>query len=181
MIVDIFGAALLAIAGVMGVRTWRLMGSEAPGATYWLLAGLGLVYLAVDETANVHETLGRTLWEAGAPTPPGFNHLDDLFVLLYGLAGVTVSLFYVRELWRSRRILPPFVAALVMLATSIVIDSTAPVEGPHVYVEELAELTGAGLFALAFRWRYVIARAEVGDVPDTVSSPAGAAEIEPSG
>ncbi len=90
-------AVALVIAGVAGLRTWHIMGSEAPGATYWLLAGLGLIYLAIDEAAALHETLGRELWEAGAPTPPGFNHLDDFFVLMYGVAGVAVSLWYWRE------------------------------------------------------------------------------------
>ncbi len=152
-------AVALVIAGIAGLRTWRIMGSEAPGATYWLLAGLGLIYLAIDEAAALHETLGRELWEAGAPTPPGFNHLDDFFVLLYGVAGVAVSLWYWRELWRSRRILAPFATALAMLATSVAIDGFAPVEGPQVYVEESAEVAGAAFFALAFWRRYRMARA----------------------
>lgn len=158
MVMDVVGALFLWSAGVLGVRTWRLRG-DVPGASYWLFAGMGMVYLGFDELLNVHETLGRNLWEAGVPNPPGFNHLDDFLVLLYACAGLAVTIGYLPELRRSgRAVIMPFGLALGLLGVSIVIDATAPVEGIAPYFEETSELLGTMLFALAFYRRYQQAR-----------------------
>jgi hydrogenase/urease accessory protein HupE len=88
-------------------------------------------------------------------TPPGINHMDDVVLLSYGLAGIVLCCASHREL-RVRGILVPFLLGFAALAIAIFIDARAPVEGIWPHIEEPVETAGAAFFLVGFvrrlRW-----------------------------
>lgn len=159
--VDVAGAVLLFAAGLLGVATWRGWRC-APGSPYWLIAGAGLIYLAIDERLSLHERIGRRLDAEGVPTPPGINHLDDLVLASFALAGLAVTLVSWREVARYRDVLSAMVLAGAFTATALAIDALAPVEGMAPRIEELLELAGQTTFFVAFRRRWQATRVPLG-------------------
>lgn len=155
--VDVVGALLLLAAGLLGIATWRGWRC-APGSRYWLLAGAGFIYLAFDERLSLHERAGRRLDAAGVPTPPGINHLDDLVLATFALAGLAVTLVYWRDVARYRGVLTPFLLAGALTAAALGIDALAPVEGMAPRIEESLELAGQTAFFVAFWRRWQAAR-----------------------
>jgi hypothetical protein len=81
-------------------------------ATAWIIAGLGSIWLAFDEVAQIHEMLAMAMEEAKVPRP--FGVLDhDLYI--FGAYAVAF-LVLLRMLWPARRSLEP-----VMLPLSVAI------------------------------------------------------------
>lgn len=146
-IIDWFGAGLMAACGICGVVAYG--GGRGRVRPFWLLAGLGFGFLAVDELWSIHERIGRELDEAGVPRLPGINHHDDLVLLAYGLAGLALCAWHWRQIVVDG-ILAPFALGFVALAAAIVIDSAAPVSGTWPHIEEPIETAGAAFFLVGF-------------------------------
>ncbi|MGI8927345.1 MAG: hypothetical protein ACR2HN_11985 [Tepidiformaceae bacterium] len=161
LVIDVAGSLALLGCGVLGVWTWRRAGARFDGSLYWVLAGAGLIYLAVDERLSLHERLGRRLDRAGFDAP-GTNHADDAVLLAFALAGLCVSLAFVRELMRHRAVLAPLLVGGMVTALALAIDALAPVEGWAPVIEEHLELAGCALFLLAFVRRYRVAARTAG-------------------
>ncbi|MGK2966631.1 MAG: hypothetical protein ACSLFM_13655 [Tepidiformaceae bacterium] len=151
-VVDWTGAVSMALAGVLGIAAWAASNGE-PRRVFWLLAGTGFVLLAVDELRSVHERVGRWLDGQGVPKPPGVNHMDDVVLLSYGVAGLVLCAVYWREVARPG-VAAPFLLGFAALAVSIGIDALAPVEGAWPKVEEVIETGGTLLFLVGFWRRY---------------------------
>lgn len=172
-LVDWSGAVAMAVAAVLGVAVWRRAVGDGR-RVFWLFAGLGFVMLTADELWSVHEKVGKRLTDAGVATPPGINHMDDLVLLGYGVAGLCLCAVYWREIARPG-LVAPFALGFAALSVSILIDSTAPVEGVWPKIEEMIETAGAMLFLVGFARRYAMTRAVVvGDRVDAV-------EVVPAG
>lgn len=165
LVVDVTGAFALFGAGVLGVAAWRGHGRRLDGTVYWLLAGLGLMYLAVDERLSLHEHAGRKLEAAGMVRPPGVNHMDDALLALCGLVATVITVLFAGELLRHRAVLLPMTAGMALLAASIGIDAFAPVDGWAPRIEELTELAGIALVTLAFWRRWKVAAGALALVP----------------
>lgn len=143
----------MAACGICGVAAYGA-GRERV-RPFWLLAGLGFGFLAVDELWSIHERIGRKLYETGAPRLPGINHHDDMVLVAYGLAGLALCAWYWREI-AIDGILAPFALGFGALAAAIIIDSIAPVSGAWPRIEETIETAGAAFFVVGFgrrlRW-----------------------------
>ena len=160
IVVDIVVSAVLLYAGYQSYRAWQLLrGSGRLGVNYWLLAAIGLLFLAADEFFGLHEGMGRTLTWAGVPTPGHTAHLDDVILVTYVVAAGVISLWYIHELLRT-----PIVLALLLLGFGVtgfavlldnIIQSPSNEIGPREAVEKFAELAGASLIALGMRVRYL--------------------------
>jgi hypothetical protein len=165
---DDLNAAILVYAGVCGLRSWRRFRGGSADAEYWLLAGLGMLYLAVDELFSLHESLGEQLWEHGwtAPNPP-FTHNDDAILCLVALGGVCVTATYFQALLEHRR------AALLLLAGMVVTGGVIVMDWLQIatIVEESTELLAALILAAAFATRLRSLR----DVTLEATTPAPAA------
>lgn len=75
----------------------------------WLLIASGFVFLAIDETAKLHETLDEVLHKALRIQETNFtDRIDDLIVAGYGLVGIGLLSWYREELH-------PYTEALTLL------------------------------------------------------------------
>lgn len=114
----------------IGKPKWRRLG--------WLIVGLVLLYLAMDDGAEFHERVGTTVEEMfGDPESeaPGIGFFPSyvwqaVFLPLLSAFAVFVLLFVYRELkTRADRLL--VVAALILLAVAVAVDFTEGLEIDH--------------------------------------------------
>ena len=59
-------------------------------AAVWLIAGLGAIWLAFDEVAQIHETLAGLMERANVPRPFGVLDYDFYIFGFYGLSLLVV-------------------------------------------------------------------------------------------
>ncbi|MCC7365492.1 MAG: hypothetical protein IT303_14095 [Dehalococcoidia bacterium] len=171
--VDVLGAGMLFCGGLLAAAAWYGRGRH--GSAYWLIAGIGLVYLAIDERLSLHERIGRRISDAGVANPPGVNHMDDVVLLALAAAGALVTLVFWREVVRHRTALPALVVGAGFTAAALAVDALAPVEGRAPRMEELLELAGQGslLAAMWYRWseeRAGVTRLEAAPAPEPVAA-----------
>jgi len=149
-IYESIGAAVLLTAAVYALRGRRF----DPGRLS-AVAGFGMIYLTLEEVLEIHERIGRWMYEdLDWPDPPLVNHWDDVLVIGIALAGLSAIV------WLRNEVLawPPFAwrfgGGLVFFAAAILVDAWLPPEsGLSWYLEESLELAGAALVAWAFRMR----------------------------
>jgi hypothetical protein len=146
---------LLGAAGLFAAAIYALRGRREDATRFSLVAGLGTVYLGIDELLDLHERLGRVLYEdLRWPEPPIVNHYDDLLVILVALAGLAVIARFHAEIRRERSFGVLFLAGLALFAAAIAWDSRAdPSRTGSWWTEESLELTGALTMVVAFRAR----------------------------
>jgi hypothetical protein len=144
-----------ALTGVLGLLIYRALGSEyGSGRLFWLLAGLGLCWLAFDDYAQVHERLS---WELEGHQAPLVTHWDDLVVLGYAVGGLVALVVFRREVLAS----PP-VALLLCLGVAttglmVAADSLADPESRQASIEDWANIAASALLLAAFvvKWREI--------------------------
>ncbi len=146
---DVLNALILCYAGFRGLQTWRFFRDRSADALYWLLAGAGMVYLAIDELLSLHEFVGRELWEHGWNAPQPFTQNDDAILFMLALGGVSVTALFFRALLEHRS--PALLLLAGMTATGLVI--LMELWTIATVVEESTELTAAVILALAFTAR----------------------------
>ena len=147
---DIAVAAALCYAAAEAFRCWSLL-----HAGYWRLAAAGLGVLALDELLGLHEAIGWAIASLGAPAPWHTSHWDDVVLACYVLIAAAVSLAHLGELRRSRRTFALLALGFGLAALAVLLDNLASV----VAVEELLEVAGAVVIAIAMRVRRVEASA----------------------
>jgi hypothetical protein len=149
------------LAGLLGVAIWQAMapgtGKWTDGRYFWLLAGLGLIFMGFDDYFQVHETLGRESWERWQFDPPLFNHTDDMIVAVYGVAGLALVAVYWREIVFGGLSGVLLAGALAAAAVMTVVDATAEHGTLAAGVEDPAHVVSSALFLAAFavKWREV--------------------------
>ncbi|MDV2480327.1 MAG: hypothetical protein RX317_08810 [bacterium] len=151
-------AGQLLVAGVAGyyiyTRFWRLPQAEqridAPGSFFWILSGLGLMWLGIDDYFGLHERGGDFLQYGLGVTVPLLNNPDDIIVLGYGIIGLTVGAIFFGELLRSRATFPLLATGIGLLVVSLAVDFFAPEGSPPAGLEEPTNLIGAGFVLSAY-------------------------------
>jgi hypothetical protein len=133
---------------VCGLRAYRRYRSDSDAA-YWLLAGAGMLWLALDELQSVHERIGKWLWHLGWQAPAPFTHNDDALMFVVALTGFLVTAAYFRRLLQRPRAARLLLAGMAMTAFGIGLDMLAL----QITVEELAEMAAACILASAFAVR----------------------------
>src|SRR5690606_24479166 len=130
------GVTLLLASGAFGLRAWWLYRQKGISSTYWFLASIGMLFLAADERLSLHEKAGRFLADRGLSTPGSVNHLDDVIVIAYAVAGLVLTVVLIREVISQHwSVLAPYVLALGLTAASIAVDARAPIEGHAPVIE----------------------------------------------
>lgn len=148
-----------AITGALGIAIFRALGpAHGLGRCFWLLAGLGLCWLAFDDYAQLHE---RVSWALDGRQAPLVTHWDDLVVLGYAIGGVIVLALFRRELLASTPV--ALLLGLGVAATGVMVafDATADPESKLASFEDWANVVASALLLAAFavKWREV--RADV--------------------
>jgi len=151
-------ASRLLLAGVAGyyiyTRFWRLPQAgqrvDAPGSFFWILSGLGLVWLGIDDYFGLHERGGDVLENGLGVTVPLLNNPDDVIVLGYGIIGLTVGAIFFGELLRSRATFPLLATGIGLLVVSLAVDFFAPEGSPSGGLEDPTNIIGAGFLLSAY-------------------------------
>lgn len=162
------GVQLLVVAALAAATYRGRAGQLDPaGARFWLWAALGSLFLAFDETLQLHETLGHALKEADAPRPPLVNGFGDAILIAYGLVAVAVCWVYRREVLADGGALPFFIAGAALVALSQLVDTFGVHQGRERFwwsvTEESAKLIGFGaiLGGMLLRWQSTRAAPQV--------------------
>ena len=152
--IDIAVAAALCYAATEAFRCWTLL-----HAGYWRLAATGLAVLALDELLGLHEAIGWAIASLGAPAPWHTSHWDDVVLAGYVLIAAAISLAQLGELRRSRRAFALLALGFGLAALAVLLDNLAQSPGGAIgqlgAVEELLELAGAVVIAMAMRVRRI--------------------------
>lgn len=140
------GIVLAATAGVAFFAYLLLLRTERAGdrkaRLCFLLATLGAGWLAFDEMAGIHETLGLNLpWLADIP---GISRPDDALFLAYAVPAVAFLAGFRDVLFTSRRVGALFLAGVVLFALGALLDTLGR------FVEELVEPLAALVLLAAF-------------------------------
>ena len=151
-------AGQLLLSGLAGYliyhRFWRLPQAEqrvdAPGSFFWILSGLGLLWLGVDDYFQIHERMGIVLEEGLGLTIPLLNNPDDIFVLSYGVVALTMVMIFYGELLRSRASFPLLVTGFGFLVISLAVDFFATEGTSLAGVEDPTNLIGTGFILSAY-------------------------------
>lgn len=160
-VTDVVTSLALASAGLYGLLAFRRHRGDEE-IRYWLLAGLGMLYLALDEAQSVHERTGKWLWRQGWEAPPPFSHNDDALLFMIALAGIGVTAVYFRALLARPPAARLLFAGMATTGSVLVLDTFAAL----IYVEEALELGAAFLLAAAFQARF-LSRPALEDIAST--------------
>lgn len=145
------GGLLVAGACALVMAAHRANRSPALPPLLALVTGGGLIALALDEGFELHDRVGRWLWnerDIGAPGP--VNHVDDLIVIGYLAVGLIVLAFTLPTVLRSRRLVAWIGVAGVALASGTALDAFGNPGTWTEIPEEALEGAGALLLAVAF-------------------------------
>lgn len=108
----------------------------------FLLASLGAGWLAFDEMAGIHETIGFNL--PFLADIPGIDHPDDALYLAYAVPALAFLVVFRDILFASRRVGVLFLVAIALFGVGVVFDVVGR------FVEELAEPLAALTLLVAF-------------------------------
>jgi len=156
--VAFFSAAQIAVAGGLGVLAYVHFWKRSPPAGvletartfFWLVAGAGLLWLAVEDFFHVHHNISDLV-----PHLPFIGRPDNPIVLAYAF----LALILVRVFWRHLLASPAqftlLAAAMVFGTATLVVDFALAEVAPLDEVEDGLHLLTAGLllssFAVAYR------------------------------
>jgi hypothetical protein len=135
---DALTATPLIAAGTMAFTTWWLiagLGSNLRRRRFWLIAGFGLTFLALDELTGLHETVGHTL--ASVTELPGIDRPDDAVFSLYALPAIAAAVHFRDVLFES-----PKAAALLGLGAAL-FPLASMADYMSLSAEELLEIAAA--------------------------------------
>jgi len=140
------------------------------GRWFWLLLGMGFLFLCLDEQLEFHERGGYfILYNLGIDPLPGFRNWNDIIVICYGLVAGTICLVFIVEMLRFRRFIELLMVGAFFYVLHSAIDSLF--EGQFKMVpEESAKLLANAFFALAFLASALGVSAEMRSSPGTTSS-----------
>lgn len=128
--------------------------SRAAGLSFWTLAGIGLIWVGLDELLGIHEGAGMLLERAGVPTAPYLDRHNDTILFLYMLGGAAVAMRFWHELVDRPHVAEVFLAGVIVFSASIVLDAKVIFDGSRARIlEELLELLASAIFFAAFQLR----------------------------
>jgi hypothetical protein len=143
------------LTGSLGVLIYRnLASSGSRRALFWLMAGLGLLWLAIDDYVQLHE---RASWELAEHQAPLVNRWDDLIVLAYGIAGLAALILFRREVFASKPVALLLCLGAAATIVMVALDSFAPVGTEWGGLEDAFHVAASALLLAAFavKWREV--------------------------
>jgi hypothetical protein len=146
--VDVLSSMMLAMTSAFAFASFLLSGRGAL-RWFWLVIGIGALFLSMDELLQFHERMGYAIRESQGPTK-GFRNWNDVIMLAYGIAGILGAAWFLPEILRHPRFLELLLTGFVFFAIHTGIDSL--VHGNRatkVIPEESMKLIAGTFFALA--------------------------------
>jgi hypothetical protein len=125
---------------------------EAAGILLWGIGGDGLILFAFEDFFGVHERVGHELESRFGAS--GFtNSMDEVIVILYGLAGLTFLYVFRAEIVANRQSSTLLLVGALFAVVMILTDAFAT-SRPVKAVELPAPALAVASFLLAFLLRY---------------------------
>lgn len=156
----LFSFMLLSWTGLLALLYYatitRVRPLSHPHRLFWLLCGLGFLWLACDEFFGFHEYIDWRLTQAGVPRPP-VGKLKDLIMPGFpAVAGITTFIVF-KKAWTPHRNRLPFIGSGVgFLAVSMLFDLLEPVGPfPRRIVEDGAKVLAGTSFLLFYLLTYL--------------------------
>lgn len=154
-IVTVLSAVLLASGGAWAFAAFTLAPwPEKRYRLFWLILGIGIGFLALDELIGFHEKAGKALYEKTSlsvlvdETP--LRNLNDLVVISYGLIALPMAIIFLPGLLRVPRVLELLCVAFACYAVHTLIDSVSePPTNLTIIMEETAKVLSSCFIALA--------------------------------
>ena len=128
----------------------RVRRSEAMPPPLALVAGFGLITLALDAMLGWHQSAGAWLDDQGFEAPGAINNTDDLVMLAYVAVAGLVLVATLPILARSPRFLGALLCAAAVIAVAEAFDAFAPAGSWMQHAEGPLEAAGAIILAIAF-------------------------------
>lgn len=156
---SLFSVLQIAVVGLLGVLIARRSGGTWPRwNSFWLLSGVGFLFLSLDAPFDLHGKVGGLI-QVFTPLehPLGFHRVSDAVLGVYFLAGATVVILGYRQLMASPVAFLHFSVGAAFVAGTIAVDGFGPGGSWSSVIEETLELmAGAWLVgAYAARLREV--------------------------
>ncbi|NNE24294.1 MAG: hypothetical protein HKN11_16970 [Rhizobiales bacterium] len=141
----------LAMAGAASlIGFYLLLDKPGIGKFFWLIAGLGLVFLSLDELVQIHERIDMIVSSTKIGKPEILRNWNDLVVMLYGAGGLIVGLLFLPELLRFPKVLETYATGFAFYVVHTVIDTVTTNPTPlSIICEESAKLMCVLMLLLA--------------------------------
>ena len=147
--VDAMSALFLAMGSGFAVACLIFYpGQRRFGALLWLCSAMGLLFLALDDQLEIHETVGSLL-EQPLGSSKAFRNWNDVLVIAYGIVALGFAAMFLPEIVRYPRLLLLLGIGFSFYVAHTAIDSLVEASGGKSIVEESAKLYSTGFFMLA--------------------------------
>ena len=148
---DIVNTYVLVVASTLSLATAFLLNlttRRPPSLHFFVMVGVGSLWLAADELLGGHETIGNNATFLGDLFHA--SHPDDPVIVIYVLIGLAIVIAYRRVILEARNAMKFFGAAVAALAVAAAADSlsVAALEEPVEVLGSLLGLMGFGALAL---------------------------------
>lgn len=153
-----YSSSQLLVSGLLILAALKFRGEKSPRPGFYLLAGLGLIFLSADEASSIHERL-TPLAAKYAHFIPLFNGVHGAWITIYGvifLFILAINLKNIFLMWESyRNSLLMFLAGLCVLVSGAVIIeifmyySLLPSKVIQLTLEESMEMTGGSMILIS--------------------------------
>lgn len=156
---------LLFLAGVRAFDCWRELRSRE-AASFWALAGVGLIYLAIDEWFAVHEWVALQLF----PDLGIVNHPDDVIIMGYAVTSMVIGILCWNQIVADRRVFRWLCGAAVATAFAGALDGFGASDfWLSAISEEMGEWAAGAMALTAMRMRLASARADGSEIAEQAS------------
>ena len=123
-----YSVLMLVGISLIAFHTARLRARQTNGPAthaplFWRLVGVSFLYLALDEGAQIHEHLDRWFHQAlGIAETAWTDRIDDLILLIYGMAGLVLIYLFRSEMLRSEKVRRYLVYAFLLFLITVLLD-----------------------------------------------------------
>jgi hypothetical protein len=121
MFLVVTGAFFLAISRLYFLMKEPSSLMNTNSRCWWVVAGIGVIYLGLDEILKIHEFLTWKMADLGIPKLFGID--QDVYIFaIYGIAALLIGLKLLPSVSYYRQAILPLVATFIFFALSEIID-----------------------------------------------------------
>lgn len=127
-LVTAFSTMCFVLTGALFILTARALlasdqESRQPSAAWWwIVAGIGLIYLGMDELMKIHEELTVQMQKNGVPKLFGAIEQDFYIVVIYAIVTLWLGTKLAPAIWQYRRSIFPLIMMLAFFVLSQAVD-----------------------------------------------------------
>lgn len=138
--------------GVLAIHVRNMLRSSGDSfSRFWMILGISFILAGLDDGLRLHEEADKLILKLlGLPDEGIYDHLDDVFILGYGVVVGLLSLPYLRQVFRLRGFVGFCFAGAGLYAVTVLADFG----GWLPFVEEGAKMLAAACFLCAVATAY---------------------------